>query len=135
MAQSLLPSDINGRQIGQLGNYTIVPLTATGVTPLINIGDYTRQASNRIMIVAIGIDTWTAANSTPTVSFGSGAAANDWSSAAVVTGPVSLPNSITTFLMWGPLVTIYAASTLLFQANVTATSLGSFNVTVYGENY
>lgn len=132
MAQSLLPTDLLGRNIDQLGNYTLVSLTATGVTPLLSAGDYKRLASNRLYICAIGLDGWTVAGSTPTLSFGSGASANDWSSAAVVTGPASLPSSVATMLVWTAATTVYASSILLFQVNVTGASLGKCNVALYG---
>ena len=131
----LLQSDLDGRNIEQLGNITLIDLTTVGVTPLLNPGQYYRASSNRLFVCAIQM----AFNGNaihgvqqPTLSFGSGAAANDWSPATFYSSVGGSPQII----LWTQPTPIYAASTLLFQANVTMASdpfaPSTMTVTVYG---
>ena len=127
---ALLESDLDGRNIDQIGNITTVDTTVLGVTPLINPGQYYRGASNRLFVCAIVfLFSNPSLPQQPQLSFGSGASANDWSPTTFYTSLTSNP----WIILWTQPTPVYAASTLLFQVNVVVSGgTGTMAITTYG---
>jgi hypothetical protein len=133
LTQALLPADLLGRAIDDaISQYTIVNAAVAGLYVLFPAGSLGYQGANRTIVCAVVLDQWTDPSSAPILSVGSGVAANDWRTAAVVNSPGT---TLAVILTFGDAVPIYPSTTTSFSLNLTGTSTGTFRACAWGWQY